>query len=238
MAEFRKRAIGLGLSEDVAQVVSLVPVPLGVGDASIDNMMSREAAAREYEERFEATTSVGSRQESQNVPRDALVQERNNQLDDSSDSISFQSDRSEAYHERKALQLSERFHGQCPDRSNNDRDSDSNPVSSPVSGPNLSEMLETRPAVEPTVVDDTQDVKSPTTKVFIITPLGHQDFFHLSARTRGLDIVREKGCLVRWEASSLYLTHHTNVIAMFSNILEEAPEIKEGDTLLGIPAAI
>ena len=45
MAEFRKRAIGLGLSEDVAQVVSLVPVPLGVGDASIDNMMSREAAA-------------------------------------------------------------------------------------------------------------------------------------------------------------------------------------------------
>ena len=128
-------------------------------------------------------------------------------MDDFSDSISFQSDRSEAYHERKALQLSDRFHGQCPDRSNNDRDSDSNPVSSPVSGPNLSEMLETRPAVEPTVVDDTQDVKSPTTKVFIITPLGHQDFFYLSARTRGLDIVREKGCLVRWEASSLYLTH-------------------------------
>ena len=165
-------------------------------DASLDNMMSREAVAREYEERLEATTPVGNRQEGQNVPRGALVQERNNQLDDSSDSISFQSDRSEAYHERKALQLFDRLHGQCPDRRSNDRDSDSNPVSSRVNGPNSSEMFETRPAVELTAVDDTQEVESPTIKVFIIIPLGHQDFFHLLARTRGLDIVRERGCLV------------------------------------------
>ena len=66
-------------------------------------------------------------------------------------------------------------------------------------------------------------------------PLGHikgREVFFPSSHTRGLDIVRERGCLVRWEASSFYLTHHTNAIAMFSNILEEAPEIEEGDTLV------
>ena len=104
MAEFLERATGLGLCEDVAQVISLAPVPPDVDDASLDNMMSREAAARVYEERLDATRSAGNRQESEKVPQDALVQEGNNQLDDSSDSISFQSGRSEAYHERKALQ--------------------------------------------------------------------------------------------------------------------------------------
>ena len=81
------------------------------------------------------------------------------------------------FFQSQSLWVFDRFHGQCPDRSNNDRDSDSNPVSSPVNGPYLSETLETRPAVEPTAVDDTQEVESPTIRVFIITPSGHQDFF-------------------------------------------------------------
>ena len=115
-------------------------------------MMTREAVARLYEEVLE---SAGFSRNRRQEPTETLDQVGTNAVEESSDSISFQSGRSAAYHQRKALQLG-RFHNQCPDRSHNHQDSDSNPVSSPVNGPNPSEMWERGQLVEPTAVEDTQ----------------------------------------------------------------------------------
>ena len=106
-----------------------------------------------------------------------------------------------------------------------------NPVSSPVKGSNPSEMLERGPVVGPTAVEDTQEVEPQAMRVFFEMPRGVVGFDHLSPQTRGFDIAREKGSLVYWKASRLFLTHNTAIIAMSSSILEEAPEIKKGDTL-------
>ena len=77
--------------------------------------------------------------------------------------------------------------------------SDSNPVSSPVGENATGNVLAAERECPECIAEPTQEVELQTIKVFIETPSGSVDFFHLSASTTGLDIIREKGCLAYWE---------------------------------------
>ena len=188
--------------------------------------MTRDGAERVYLEQKEASASSGIAREGHQASAAMPTEGAKDGPElSSSSSSAWTSDRSLTYNYLKDLRKFDRFYGQNPDRYHGCGSSDSNPVSSPING---SEVIAVRRGQFSSFGGGSP---TNTMKVFFTTPNGPLEFFHLSSDTTGWDVVTQKGCFAYLETNNLYIAHQSSRGGLSSKIVEQFPDLREGDTL-------